>query len=62
MNRVLVEEKTINRLVKKAVAETILDVLQDPDLGLELQMWVKKRLAKKTKGVISLEALQKKYL
>ena len=61
MNKILLEEKKLNRLVKKTVAETFFGVLQDPDLGLELQAWAKKRLSKRPKGVVSLAELRKRY-
>lgn len=62
MSKILVEEKQISRLVKKAVAETFQAVLSDPDAELELQEWVRQRLAKKPRKTISLAELRKKYL
>ncbi|MEK9180228.1 MAG: hypothetical protein AAB897_02340 [Patescibacteria group bacterium] len=61
MSKILVEERKINRLVKKAVVETFRDMLSDPDAGLELQAWVKKRLSKKPTKTIPLESVLKKY-
>ncbi|MDP2676851.1 MAG: hypothetical protein Q8O83_04165 [bacterium] len=58
----LLEEKKINRLVKKAVLETLQDLFGDPDFGLELHYWAKKRLSKRYKKGISLDTLRKKYL
>ena len=62
MSKSLLEEKTITRVVKKAVVDTLYEIMRDPDFGLELQEWVKRRLAKKPKRTVSLEALRKKYL
>ena len=62
MNKIFFEEKKINRLVKKAVAETVQDLFKDPYFGLELREWVKKRLTKRQKKTTSLLELRKKYL
>ena len=62
MNNTVLEEKKINRLVKKAVAEMFQDFMKDPDFGLELQEWVKKRLTKKSPKTVSLAEIRKRYL
>ena len=62
MNNTFLEEKKINRLVKKAVAEMFQDFMKDPDFGLELQEWVKKRLTKKSPKTVSLAEIRKRYL
>jgi uncharacterized protein YpbB len=56
------KNKRINSFIKKTVIETIQEILEDPDFGLELQEWVKKRLKKKPKKLIPLEEIKKKYL
>lgn len=62
MDKVLIEEKKINNLVKKAVNQALQDLLSDPDFGLELEKWVKNRLGKKKQKTISLKELGNKYL
>ena len=62
MNSTFFEEKKINRLVKKAVAEIFQDFMKDPDFGLELQEWVKRRLTKKSTKTVSFEEISKRYL
>jgi hypothetical protein len=56
------KNKRINNFIKKTVIETIQEILEDPDFGLELQEWVKNRLRKKAKKLIPLEEIKKKYL
>jgi len=43
------------------IAEAVQEVLADPDLGLELQEWVRKRLREKPKKFVSFEEIKKKY-
>lgn len=62
MSKILIEETRINHLVKKVVRETFAEFLQDPDFGLELQDWVKKRLSKKPSKTIPFSEIRKKYL
>jgi len=57
-----IKNKRINSLIKKTVIEAIQKILEDPDFGLELQEWVKKRLKKKPKKLIPFEEIKKKYL
>jgi len=54
--------KKINNLIRKTVIETIQEILADPDFGLELKEWIKKRLRKKPKRLIPFEEIKKKYL
>lgn len=62
MNKTLIQKKEISRLVKKAVAKTFQDFFKDPDFGLELQEWVKKRLMKKSTKTVSFSEIRKRYL
>jgi uncharacterized protein YpbB len=57
-----IKNKRINNFIKKTVIETIQEILEDPDFGLELREWVKKRLRKKPKKLIPYEEIKKKYL
>jgi len=57
-----IKNKRINNFIKKTVIETIQEILEDPDFGLELREWVKKRLRKKPKKLIPFEEIKKKYL
>ncbi|MEK7546974.1 MAG: hypothetical protein AAB536_02230 [Patescibacteria group bacterium] len=49
--------------VKNLIAQTITDVLSDPDFGLELTKKARLRLGKisQSKKTISLSAIKKKY-
>jgi len=49
MARTEIKNKRINSLIKKTVIEAIQKILEDPDFGLELQEWVKKKTQEKTK-------------
>jgi hypothetical protein len=62
MVEIEIKNKRINNFIKKTVIETIQEILEDPDFGLELQEWVKKRLRKTPKKLIPLEEIKKKYL
>jgi hypothetical protein len=62
MAEIEIKNKRINNFIKKTVIETIQEILEDPDFGLELQEWVKKRLRKKAKKLIPFEEIKKKYL
>ncbi|MEK9135163.1 MAG: hypothetical protein AAB451_02590 [Patescibacteria group bacterium] len=57
----LVKERKLNTLIRRTIIETVQDVLLDPDLGLELQGWVKKRLKEHPQKFIPLEEIKKKY-
>jgi hypothetical protein len=50
MAEIEIKNKRINNFIKKTVIETIQEILEDPDFGLELQEWVKKDLGKKQKN------------
>jgi len=43
------------------IAELIAEALYDPELGLDLSDWVKKRLQKKERKTVSFEDIKKKY-
>ena len=58
----IVINKKINNLIKKTVIETIQEILKDPDFGLELRDWVKKRLRERPKKLIPFAEIKKKYL
>jgi hypothetical protein len=63
MAKIIIEnQKQLNRLIRKNVIEVIREILNDPDFGLELRDWVKKRLRKKPKKLIPFEEIKKKYL
>lgn len=52
-------DKKVNNLIRKTIIEAIQDALKDPDIYLNLQDWVKIRLKKTPKTLISFEALRK---
>ena len=56
----LVKERKLNNLIRQTIIETVQEVLRDPDLGLELQEWVKKRLKEPPQKLISLGKIKKK--
>ena len=62
----LMKDKQFISLVKMSVAESVQQVLADPDFGLELTDSFKKRLLKyrneKTKKFVSFDDIKKKYL
>ena len=54
MKNITVETKNISRgELRHMIAEIVVEILDDPDFGLDLQDWVKKRLRKKLKKFIS---------
>jgi len=61
MAKIIIEEEKLNDLIRQRVIEIIQAILADPDYGLELRDWVKKRLKKKPKKLIPLEEIKKKY-
>jgi len=61
MAKILVEDKKLNNLIRRRVVEIVQGVLADPDFGLELQKWVKKRLKKKPRQLIPFETVKKNY-
>jgi len=59
------KELTITPALRAAIAETVHEVLSDPDLGLELQPAIKKRLKaaeNKKQRWTPLEEVRRKYL
>ncbi len=62
----LMKDKQFLSLVKMSVAESVQQVLTDPDFGLELKESFKKKLLKyknrKSEKLISFEEIKKKYL
>ena len=58
MSKIRMDEK-VNNLIRKTIIEAIQDALKDPDIHLELQAWVKKRLKKSPKTLIPFEVLKK---
>ena len=55
-------KKELNILVREMVYKALREILKDPDFGLELQEWVKKRLKEKPKKLISLKEVKQKLL
>lgn len=55
-------DQKINNLIRKTIIETLGAVLGDPDYGLELQDWVKRRLKKSPGRLIPFEVIKKRYL
>jgi signal recognition particle GTPase len=45
--------------IRQIVVETLREILNDPDFGLELREEIIKRLKKKPKNLISLEKIRK---
>jgi len=54
MSNLLTENK-----IRQIVIETLREILNDPDFGLELREEIIKRLRKKPKNLISLENIKK---
>lgn len=61
MANTILRNKKLNNLIRQTIIETIQEVLRDPDYGLELREWVKKRLRKRPKVLIPFEKIKKKY-
>ena len=58
------QKQPINMGLKVYIADAIREALDDPDLGLELTAWAKKRLlsAKNKKGkLVPMSEIRKKY-
>lgn len=53
--------KKLNNLIRQTIIETVQEVLRDPDYGLDLRNWVKKRLKKRPKTLIPFAEIKKKY-
>jgi signal recognition particle GTPase len=54
MSNLLTENK-----IRQIVVETLREILNDPDFGLEIREEIIKRLKKKPKNLISLEKIKK---
>ena len=54
MSNIIIDNKNISKgELKHIIAEIVVEILDDPDFGLDLQDWVKKRLRKKLKKFVS---------
>ena len=62
MAKINLADRKINNLIKKTVIETLREVFQDPDYGLELQDWVKRRLKKSYKALVPFAEIKRRYL
>lgn len=61
MSKVTIEEEKLKKLIQETVTETLQEILRDPDLGLELQDWVKERLRKEPEDLVSLGEIEESY-
>ena len=64
MEKAVFQNKEISALVRKEVAKALREILDDPDFGLELTEYAKKRLhrALKSKGKgMPFSEIKKKY-
>jgi len=57
----MIEEKAIHQLIKNTIRKTLYEIAGDPDFGLDLQEWVKARLGKTPRKLISAEKIKEKY-
>ena len=62
MAKIMIEEKAIHQLIKNTIKKTLYEIAGDPDFGLDLQEWVKARLRKTPRKLISAEKIRDKYL
>ena len=60
MTKAMLKDKKLNNLIRWTIMETVQEVLRDPDLGLDLQEWVKRRLNKRPQKLIPLEEIKTK--
>ena len=60
MVKTTLKDKKLDNLIRWTIMETVQEVLRDPDLGLELQEWAKKRLKKRPQKLIPLEEISRK--
>jgi len=60
MAKTILKDKKLDNLIRWTIMETVQEVLRDPDLGLELQEWAKKRLKKRPQKLIPLEEISRK--
>jgi|GEM_PF-1419386 len=59
MAKEIILNRKINNLIRKTIIETVQEILRDPDFGLELQEWVKKRLRERPRKLIPFEKIKK---
>jgi hypothetical protein len=62
MNTITLTEKKLDEIIQRMVIGVMSEVMSDPDFGLELQDWVKKRLKQKPRKFISSAEIKRKYL
>ena len=62
MAKVIIEEKAMSRIIKNAIRATLYEIAGDSDFGLELRDWVKVRLRKSPRKLVSAEKIREKYL
>ena len=66
MATTLIKEKEIQNLVRKTVIESLQEILNDPDYGLEITKNLQSRLKKYSKNpskkLISLNEIKERYL
>lgn len=55
-------EKKLDEMIRRKVVGIMSEVMSDPDFGMELQDWVKKRLKQKPRKSISSSEIKRKYL
>ena len=60
MAKTILKDKKLDNLIRWTIMENVQEVLRDPDLGLELQEWAKKRLKKRPQKLIPLEEISRK--
>lgn len=61
MAKITIEERKLNNLIQERVLEAVREIFEDPDFGLELREWVKKRLKKRPKKLIPFNEIKKKF-
>jgi hypothetical protein len=62
MNTITLTEKNLDEIIRSKVVGIMSEVMSDPDFGMELQDWVKKRLKQKPRKSISSPKIKQKYL
>lgn len=62
MNKAITTKKSsgLELMIKGIVIDSVQEVLMDPDFGLEIQEWVKKRLKQKPSKLVSFERIKNK--
>lgn len=64
MSKTIFQNKDMNLIIRHEVVKALRDILEDPDFGLELTEYAKKRIrqAQKSKGKgIPLPKIKRKY-